>query len=131
MQTAPSVNSVACQAKRTENYPNHFSQRVSVKYMLLSKGLDFILVWIWVIGGKITFLPGAVVEGAEGLFDLPTAELLQAPIVPYISASEATTVAQLRDNFNQLLAVMKESGVMLDDLDEDATGEPPEDGAET
>ena len=25
----------------------------------------------WVIGGKLTFLPGATVEGAEGLFDLP------------------------------------------------------------
>lgn len=24
-----------------------------------------------VIGGKLTFLPGATVEGAEGLFDLP------------------------------------------------------------
>ena len=27
----------------------------------------------WVIGGKLTFLPGATVEGAEGLFDLPSA----------------------------------------------------------
>ena len=25
----------------------------------------------WVFGGKLTFLPGATVEGAEGLFDLP------------------------------------------------------------
>ena len=25
-----------------------------------------------VIGGKLTFLPGATVEGGEGLFDLPT-----------------------------------------------------------
>ena len=25
----------------------------------------------WVVGGKLTFLPGATVEGAEGLFDLP------------------------------------------------------------
>ena len=24
----------------------------------------------WVVGGKLTFLPGATVEGAEGLFDL-------------------------------------------------------------
>jgi hypothetical protein len=24
-----------------------------------------------VIGGKLTFLPGAIVEGGEGLFDLP------------------------------------------------------------
>ena len=27
-----------------------------------------------VIGGKITFLPGATVEGGEGLFDLPNIE---------------------------------------------------------
>mgnify|MGYP001639383529 CR=1 FL=1 len=27
----------------------------------------------WVVGGKLTFLPGATVEGAEGLFDLPSA----------------------------------------------------------
>ena len=27
----------------------------------------------WVVGGKLTFLPGATVEGAEGLFDLPAA----------------------------------------------------------
>ena len=26
-----------------------------------------------VIGGKLTFLPGATVEGGEGLFDLPEA----------------------------------------------------------
>ena len=28
----------------------------------------------WVVGGKLTFLPGATVEGAEGLFDLPRGE---------------------------------------------------------
>ena len=32
----------------------------------------------WVIGGKLTFLPGATVEGAEGLFDLPSARRRQA-----------------------------------------------------
>lgn len=63
----------------------------------------------WVIGGKLTFLPGATVEGAEGLFDLPTAG---EPILPFIPASEATTVAALRESFNQLLTVLKAAGVM-------------------
>ena len=66
----------------------------------------------WVIGGKLTFLPGAVVEGAEGLFDLTTTELVQAPVVPFTPASEATTVAQLREDFNRLLTALKDAGIM-------------------
>ena len=34
----------------------------------------------WVVGGKLTFLPGATVEGAEGLFDIPSAA---QPAIPY------------------------------------------------
>ena len=34
----------------------------------------------WVIGGKLTFLPGATVEGAEGLFDLPRGEERALPL---------------------------------------------------
>ena len=37
----------------------------------------------WVVGGKLTFLPGATVEGAEGLFDLPRGE---GCALPYRSA---------------------------------------------
>ena len=48
----------------------------------------------WVVGGKLTFLPGATVEGAEGLFDLPSAA---QPAIPYIADSEATTIAALKD----------------------------------
>ena len=66
----------------------------------------------WVVGGKLTFLPGAEVEGVEGLFDLPTTELVQAPVVPFIPASEATTVAQLREDFNRLLTALKDAGIM-------------------
>lgn len=62
-----------------------------------------------VIGGKLTFLPGATVEGAEGLFDLPSAA---QPVVPYIADSEATTIAALKDNFNALLAALRASGLM-------------------
>ena len=36
----------------------------------------------WVIGGKLTFLPGATVEGAEGLFDLPSYYALGARPLP-------------------------------------------------
>ena len=61
----------------------------------------------WVIGGKLTFLPGATVEGAEGLFDLPSAPTPASPMIPYIADSEATTVAALKDNFNALLAAMR------------------------
>lgn len=63
----------------------------------------------WVIGGKLTFLPGATVEGAEGLFDLPTAEMNP---IPYVADSDATTIAALKEDFNQLLAAMRSVGVM-------------------
>ena len=63
----------------------------------------------WVIGGKLTFLPGATVEGAEGLFDLPSTA---QPTLPYIADSEATTIAALKDNFNALLSALREAGLM-------------------
>lgn len=61
----------------------------------------------WVIGGKLTFLPGATVEGADGLFDLPSGKQ-----IPFISDSEATTVAVLREDYNRLLAVLRQAGIM-------------------
>ena len=63
----------------------------------------------WVIGGKLTFLPGATVEGAEGLFDWPRGE---ERALPYIPDSEAGTVAALREDFNRLLAALREAGMM-------------------
>jgi len=66
----------------------------------------------WVVGGKLTFLPGATVEGAEGVLNLPAAA---ATILPNLPASEATTVATLRESFNQLLAELKAAGVMTPD----------------
>lgn len=61
----------------------------------------------WIVGGKLTFLPGAVVEGAEGLFaPAPAAKL------PFVAESEATTVAALREDFNALLTVLKAAGIM-------------------
>lgn len=63
----------------------------------------------WVVGGKLTFLPGAVIEGAEGLFDLPDGNIT---VLPYVKDSEATTVAALREDFNRLLAALREAGAM-------------------
>ena len=63
----------------------------------------------WVVGGKLTFLPGATVEGAEGLFDLP---LGGGASLPYIAESEAATVAALRSDFNALLLALREAGLM-------------------
>ena len=64
----------------------------------------------WVIGGKLTFLPGATVEGAEGLFDLPNAA--ESVRLEALADSEASTVAALREDFNRLLAALRASGLM-------------------
>jgi len=61
----------------------------------------------WVVGGKLTFLPGATVEGADGLFDLPSGKQ-----IPFIPDSEATTVAAMREDYNSLLAVLRQAGIM-------------------
>lgn len=63
----------------------------------------------WVVGGKLTFLPGATVEGAEGLFDAPVGAPIQIPSIP---ASTATTVASLREDFNRLIEALKAAGLM-------------------
>ena len=66
----------------------------------------------WVIGGKLTFLPGATIEGAEGLFDLVAGEPVRLPPLP---ASEATTVAALREDHNRLIEALKAAGLMEPD----------------
>ena len=65
----------------------------------------------WVVGGKLTFLPGAIVEGAESLFEPTTGSQAQLPNVP---TSTATTVAALREDFNYLITALKSSGLMAD-----------------
>ncbi len=62
----------------------------------------------WVVGGKLTFLPGATVEGAEGLFDLPQAAAAQ---LPYQPPSTAGTVSALREDFNLLLTALQGAGL--------------------
>lgn len=60
-----------------------------------------------VIGGKLTFLPGATIEGSDGLFG-------EGPFEPvsHVEDSEATTIAALRDDFNALLAALRTAGLM-------------------
>ena len=66
----------------------------------------------WVIGGKLTFLPGATVEGADTLFGgLPEAELIEHT-PPYVPDSTATTVASMREDFNLLLAALRATGIL-------------------
>ena len=62
-----------------------------------------------VIGGKLTFLPGATIEGGDDLFGQsePVAQ------IAYIADSEATTIAALKDDFNGLLAAIRNAGLMV------------------
>ena len=62
-----------------------------------------------VIGGKLTFLPGATVEGAEGLFDIPSAGSVQ---LPPIADSTATSATALRADFNALLSALRSAGII-------------------
>lgn len=55
-----------------------------------------------VIGGKLTFLPTATVEGGDNLFG--GAGITPAANLP---ASNATTIAALKDDFNALLSALK------------------------
>ena len=62
-----------------------------------------------VIGGKLTFLPGAAVEGGDDLFG----QSEPAAQIAYIADSEATTIAALREDFNGLLASIRNAGLMV------------------
>lgn len=62
-----------------------------------------------VVGGRLTFLPGATVEGAEGLFDLPAGG---GSSLPFLADSTATTVAALREDYNRLLSALRDAGLM-------------------
>ena len=74
----------------------------------------------WVVGGKLTFLPGATVEGGEGLFGDAAPSFTQ---MPNQAASEATTIATLKDNFNSLLSALKTAGLMAADATAPAEGD--------
>ena len=65
-----------------------------------------------VIGGKLTFLPGAQVEGLADLLDIPEKAV---PLIAHQPDSTATTVAALKDDLNALLAKLKAAGIMAAD----------------
>ena len=60
-----------------------------------------------VIGGKLTFLDGAEVENFPG----STASSGSGG-KPYVADSEATTVANLKNDFNALLTALRTAGVL-------------------
>lgn len=62
-----------------------------------------------VIGGKLTFLPGAAIEGGDDLFT-PSLPFDQ---IAYVPDSEATTIAALKDDYNALLAALRSCGLMV------------------
>ena len=72
-----------------------------------------------VIGGKLTFLEGATVEGGEGLFDSENENEIVA--AAYQADSTASTVAALKEDFNTLLAALRTAGLM----EATAPAEPP------
>ena len=61
-----------------------------------------------VIGGKLTFLPGATIEGGDDLFGQPPS----VEPIGYVADSEATTIAALKDDYNSLLAALRSCGLM-------------------
>ena len=75
-----------------------------------------------VIGGRLTILEGAEVTGLSGAADdLPT----PAANVP---ASDAATVASLKDTVNALLTALKDAGFMEKDTEPDPGGGDDDDG---
>ena len=62
-----------------------------------------------VIGGKLTFLPSATIEGGDNLFT-PSLPFDQ---IAYVPDSEATTIAALKDDYNALLAALRSCGLMV------------------
>ncbi|MEG0986683.1 MAG: Head fiber protein [Clostridia bacterium] len=72
-----------------------------------------------VIGGKLTFLPGATVEGGEGLFESSGSDFT---VMPNQASSEATTIATLKEDFNSLLGALKTARLMTADTPAEGGG---------
>ena len=64
-----------------------------------------------VIGGRMTFLPGAEVVG------LPEAVMM--PKASALPDSDAKSVAQLREDYNALLGVLRAAGLMASEVMEE------------
>ena len=61
-----------------------------------------------VIGGRLTFLPGAEVIG------LPAA--VMTPKASALPNSDAKSVAQLREDYNALLGALREAGLLASEV---------------
>ena len=70
-----------------------------------------------VIGGKLTLLEGATIEGLTDAMEK----------IENVPESTATTVAALKENFNTLLAALKTVGFMEPDPVEDDDGDDEDD----
>ena len=70
-----------------------------------------------VIGGKLTLLEGATIEGLTDAMEK----------IENVPESTATTVAALKENFNALLAALKTVGFMEADPVEDDDGDDEDD----
>ena len=70
-----------------------------------------------VIGGKLTILEGATIEGLTDAMEK----------IENVPESTATTVAALKENFNTLLAALKTVGFMEPDPVEDDDGDDEDD----
>ena len=79
-----------------------------------------------VIGGKLTFLEGATVEGGEGLFDSPAEE--PSPLLAYQADSTATSASGLKEDFNALLAKLRTAGLMPAEAPAEPPAETPDQG---
>ena len=65
-----------------------------------------------VIGGKLTFLAGAVIDDQAGVIPTPAEPLTPAAAQ---ADSEAGTVAALKNDFNALLAKLRAAGLMAEE----------------
>ena len=74
-----------------------------------------------VIGGKLTFLAGAVIDDQAGVIPTPTEP---EPLTPAAAQadSEATSIATLKNDFNDLLAKLRAAGLMATAAEETPAG---------
>lgn len=69
----------------------------------------------FVIGGTLRFLPGSEIVGLENVANAIPVDATPVPSeAPAFPDSTATTVAQLRNDFNALLSVLRNAGVIAD-----------------
>ncbi len=76
-----------------------------------------------VIGGKVTFLPGATVEGVNGLTEIMPEQAFEY-LPPYLPDSRAATVAALREDVNRLMQVMRTAGILAMEQPKEADDDP-------